>query len=103
MRRIAIASILCLTMGLFITSCQGSKKEGAEAQSESEMHEEHKGHDMEATTHEHSGDMATAVYQCPMKCEGEKTYSEAGNCPECKMKLAEVKPAEAEAEEGSED
>jgi transcription initiation factor IIE alpha subunit len=38
--------------------------------------------------------MATAVYQCPMKCEGEKTYSEQGTCPECKMKLAEVKSSE---------
>ena len=26
-------------------------------------------------------------YQCPMKCEGEKTYSSAGNCPVCKMDL----------------
>ena len=29
----------------------------------------------------------TAVYQCPMKCEGEKTYHEAGSCPICKMDL----------------
>lgn len=28
-----------------------------------------------------------AVYQCPMKCEGEKTYPEAGSCPVCKMDL----------------
>ncbi len=103
MRRIAIASVLCLTMGLFITSCQGSKKEGTEAQSESEMHEGHKGQEAEAATHDHSEDMATAVYQCPMKCEGEKTYSEAGTCPECKMKLAEVQPADSDSEEGSED
>lgn len=27
------------------------------------------------------------VYQCPMKCEGEKTFTEAGKCPECKMDL----------------
>lgn len=30
-------------------------------------------------------------YQCPMKCEGEKTYSKTGNCPECGMKLVNVK------------
>jgi len=28
-----------------------------------------------------------AVYQCPMKCEGEKTYTKAGSCPVCKMDL----------------
>jgi len=28
-----------------------------------------------------------AVYQCPMQCEGDKTYSENVNCPVCKMDL----------------
>lgn len=28
-----------------------------------------------------------AVYQCPMKCEGEKTYTHTGSCPICKMDL----------------
>lgn len=35
-------------------------------------------------------------YACPMKCEGEKTYAEAGTCPVCKMDLKEVAMAEAE-------
>lgn len=26
-------------------------------------------------------------YQCPMKCEKEKTYDKQGNCPVCGMKL----------------
>ena len=26
-------------------------------------------------------------YACPMKCEGDKTYDEAGNCTVCNMKL----------------
>ncbi|NQX96984.1 MAG: hypothetical protein HRT73_03770 [Flavobacteriales bacterium] len=30
------------------------------------------------------------TYYCPMKCEGEKTYSEEGSCPECGMDLVEV-------------
>ena len=30
---------------------------------------------------------AEAVYQCPMKCEGEKTYTHSGICPVCKMDL----------------
>ncbi|HRW43150.1 MAG TPA: SCO family protein [Flavobacteriaceae bacterium] len=31
-----------------------------------------------------------AVYQCPMKCEGDKTYSESGSCPVCKMDLQPI-------------
>jgi len=30
---------------------------------------------------------ASAKYQCPMKCEGDKTYDHPGNCPVCNMKL----------------
>ena len=31
-----------------------------------------------------------AMYQCPMKCEGEKMYSKAGKCPKCNMELAKM-------------
>jgi len=38
----------------------------------------------------------TVVYQCPMKCEGNKTYDKAGKCPKCGMNLKAVaKPAVA--------
>ena len=30
------------------------------------------------------------LYQCPMKCEGDRMYKEPGNCPECNMKLVLV-------------
>jgi Cu2+-exporting ATPase len=34
---------------------------------------------------------ATAVaYQCPMKCEGDKTYDKPGKCPKCKMDLKKM-------------
>lgn len=33
---------------------------------------------------------AGTSYQCPMKCEGEKTYSDAGTCPVCKMDLKPI-------------
>jgi len=36
-----------------------------------------------------SGDMDNG-YMCPMKCEGEKAYAEAGNCPKCGMGLKKV-------------
>jgi len=31
------------------------------------------------------------VYQCPMKCEGTKTYTKKGKCPSCTMDLKVVK------------
>lgn len=37
-----------------------------------------------------SGETKTA-YQCPMKCEGDKTYDKPGECPLCKMELKEAK------------
>jgi protein SCO1/2 len=33
----------------------------------------------------------STAYQCPMKCEAEKTYDKEGKCPVCKMDLKEVK------------
>jgi Heavy metal binding domain len=33
--------------------------------------------------HEH----AAGAYQCPMQCEGDKTYEAAGKCPQCDMDL----------------
>ncbi len=42
-----------------------------------------------ATDHSQHGGNATA-YQCPMKCEGDKTYLEPGKCPVCKMDLKPV-------------
>lgn len=41
------------------------------------------------------------VFACPMKCEGDKTYPQAGKCPKCGMALAELKPhADHEAKHG---
>ncbi len=36
-------------------------------------------------------------YACPMKCEGEKTYTEAGKCPVCKMDLKEIAVADTDS------
>lgn len=48
--------------------------------------------------------MAVTEYQCPMKCEGNKTYSEIGSCPECGMDLVLLKekstPLEHDHSEG---
>lgn len=30
------------------------------------------------------------VFQCPLKCEGSKTYNGPGNCPVCNKQLEQV-------------
>lgn len=35
--------------------------------------------------------LGATLYQCPMKCEREKTYDQPGRCPVCKMYLQPVK------------
>lgn len=35
--------------------------------------------------------VAVVEYQCPMKCEGDKTYTEMGECPVCGMDLKPLK------------
>lgn len=32
----------------------------------------------------------STAYQCPMKCEGNKSYDHPGNCPVCNMNLMPV-------------
>lgn len=39
---------------------------------------------------DHSQHGTATAWQCPMKCEGDKTYSQAGSCPVCKMDLKQV-------------
>lgn len=41
--------------------------------------------------HSKKSESGKARYQCPMKCEGEKTYDQPGRCPVCKMYLQPVK------------
>ena len=42
---------------------------------------------------EKSEEVAVAEYQCPMKCEGDKTYTDKDTkCPVCGMGLKEVEP-----------
>ncbi|MBO9616740.1 MAG: hypothetical protein J7619_28900 [Dyadobacter sp.] len=73
MNKIIVASLLFLSV-----ACSGNKSE-KEA----------------ATTETHA--VSEKKYTCPMKCEGEKTYAEAGKCPVCKMELQEVAMAETDS------
>jgi len=62
---------------LSITACNNSNKHAKETAKQ------------EAVEHEHK--VENAKYQCPMKCEEDKTYNKKGKCPVCGMDLKEVK------------
>ena len=67
-----IASSMLLATAFLVTSCNNAPKS-------------------ENTETEQTDQVAQAKYQCPMKCEGDKTYDEPGKCPKCGMDLKEVK------------
>ncbi len=66
---IAIATSLAITGVALLTSCGGETT---------------------SSEHNHSHSEVSTSYQCPMKCEAEKTYDKPGKCPVCKMNLKEV-------------
>jgi len=39
------------------------------------------------------------IYQCPMKCEGDKEYLQPGPCPVCEMQMIEVQSCNSVTEE----
>lgn len=73
MNKVIIASFLLLSV-----ACSGNKSEKEGAATETHAASEKK-------------------YACPMRCEGDKTYAEAGKCPVCKMELQEVALAETDS------
>jgi hypothetical protein len=62
-------SVLLLTAVMFFASCGSKTSENKN------------------TT---TGETAHVMYQCPMKCEGEKMYDKPGSCPVCNMDLEKV-------------
>ena len=93
--------VLPLLFVFVLTACDNGKKESDH--SEEKMEQKDKVSQEETSDeHDHGYEMAMATYQCPMKCEGEKTYAEEGTCPECKMDLKKIEVAakdESEEEE----
>lgn len=80
---------------LFVVSCDDSQNDEATDDVQTEVTDEdvtdettvkdaesHEGHDHDA--------IAEATYQCPMKCEDDKTYKEEGKCPKCEIALEKV-------------
>lgn len=92
-----VFGVLAVLTALFFFAACGGNANNAEqnANGEDTEHMEHM--DGEHADHmegEHADHMDSAeakevseVYFCPMKCEGEKTYDEAGKCPVCGMDL----------------
>lgn len=81
-----------------IISCETAKKETPSDKQDTSNKIEQENKD----GHEHN-DIAHVVYQCPMKCEADKTYDEPGSCPVCKMDLKEVKAIEVEVSKEEEE
>lgn len=91
--KIIIKSFLFLLLtGFVLVSCNNEKKE--EVKSKEAVEQKEHVHDAEAEEHDHGYEMAMSAYQCPMKCEGDKTYAEEGACPDCKMDLKKLEVAE---------
>jgi transcription initiation factor IIE alpha subunit len=59
---------LLLTAVMFFASCGNKTSESKKENTTTEQTE-------------------NAMYQCPMKCEGDKTYDKPGSCPVCNMDL----------------
>ena len=70
MRKIILA--IFFTTGLLFVSCKSDKKDTRK---------------IEVTSSDKHQNDKEVAYQCPMKCEKEKTYKKEGKCPVCKMKL----------------
>jgi transcription initiation factor IIE alpha subunit len=91
MRKIVLTIILVFGLGIVSSSCEKPKKENTDEKQEMIKHDVQK---EEVDLHDHSNELAMTHYQCPMKCEGDKTYNKKGSCPVCEMDLKEVEPSE---------
>jgi hypothetical protein len=74
MKKIILVFAIIFSTSIVFTACKSEKKEVEKEQV--------------------STDKVKTVYQCPMKCEKEKTYEKEGICPVCEMKLREKKTSE---------
>lgn len=81
MKNRIIISLLTFSLVIFLSACGGNN---TEAQDETTIEE-----------------TATAMFYCPMKCEGDKTYSQAGKCPKCNMDLVQVGSEKETGTEGT--
>ena len=71
LKLLSMTALIIISVSVFAQEIEGQKKE------------------MQKT--ETGNVILDTVYQCPMKCEGDKTYAEPGKCPVCGMNLREIK------------
>ena len=71
-----LLTLSAIVMVALMTACGGNKQEQPEAVPADKQ------------------EVVKAGFYCPMKCEGEKTYAEAGTCPSCGMDLVQKTDAE---------
>lgn len=72
MKKQIITATFLLTVTMFMTSCGSNTSENKTEKTEQTKN---------------------TLYQCPMKCEGEKMYDKPGQCPVCNMDLVKVEGA----------
>lgn len=95
MKKILLSVAIIAAIGF--TSCTSEKKAEKQEVKTEEVQKEEMSHDK--MDHDK---MAIAEYQCPMKCEGDKTYTDKDHkCPVCNMNLKEVKHEEGEKHDES--
>ncbi len=98
MKKLILSIAVVALVAFTVTSCKSDAKKDAEevtteVKKEVEKEVKEVKEVVEKTMHE--GEMA--MYQCPMKCEGDKMYDKEGECPKCKMDL---KKMEKHADDG---
>ena len=71
MKKIILVFAILFTISFSFTSCKVENKKVKKEQVSSDKKQ----------------DVEKVKYQCPMKCEKEKTYDKEGKCPICEMKL----------------
>jgi len=102
MKKLIYTIALVLAVSITVTSCESKIKKDAKEVVEDVKHEmkdaghemKEAGKDMKEAGQEMKQDvekaMGMTMYQCPMKCEGDKMYDKEGKCPKCNMDLKKV-------------
>ena len=96
MNKVVKLGFVLMVFGICLVSCADSKK-GNDAK-DLEVSKDQIENDKDAEIKDHGYEIAMGSYQCPMKCEGEKSYKKEGACPVCKMDLKKVEPKPGKAD-----
>ena len=93
MKKGILALVVFCGAAFTFTACDTTKKENTETSEQTEQ--THQADQTEQSSTDVQSSETTVAYACPMKCEGDKTYTDKDQkCPKCGMALAEVKAAE---------